>query len=112
MSIRLLRQAGPAVAAVMVAGCAGAQSALDPAGPQSARIGRLFWIYFGVDLAAYLGVGIVLVAALLTRGRRRRTPPILSPAAELEGRLTRVVGGSIVLVTVLLFTLLLADYTT
>src|SRR3954452_1022080 len=103
MSIRLLRQAGPAVAAVMVAGCAGPQSALDPAGPQSARIGRLFWAYFGVDLAAYVAVGTLLTIGLVRRGRRRRTPPILSPPADLERRLTRVVGSCVVVVTVLLF---------
>jgi cytochrome c oxidase subunit 2 len=108
---RLLR-AAPALGAAMISGCAGAQSALDPAGPQSARIGRLFWLYFGVDSAAYVAVGIVLVAGLLGRSRRRRTVPVLSPRADLERRLARWVTGSVVAVAVLLFVLLLGDYTT
>lgn len=106
---RLLRVAVPVAAS---AGCAGVQSALAPVGPQSARIGRLFWLYFGVSVVVYVGVGILITAALLRRGRRRRMPPLRSPPGPLEGRLARAVWGGVAVTAATLFVLLLGDYST
>jgi cytochrome c oxidase subunit 2 len=58
--------------AALLAGCAGAQSALDPAGPSAASIDRLgTWMYAGAVLVTLLVVGLMLVPFL-----RRREGPV------------------------------------
>jgi cytochrome c oxidase subunit 2 len=56
---------------VLPAGCAGPQSALDPAGPSAASIHRLgIWMYVGATLVTLLVTGLALVPFL----RRRERP--------------------------------------
>jgi cytochrome c oxidase subunit 2 len=88
-SFRLL---GLAMAPVLLGGCQGVQSALDPAGDQADRIAGLFWLFLGVLGAVYLLVLVLLLAALL--GLRQR--------AATEGRLTKLLtlwaGGTAVII--------------
>ena len=58
-----------AAAAVALGGCAGVQSALDPAGPAAARIADLWWIM----LAATLIPAIVVIGVILYAVRRAQT---------------------------------------
>src|SRR3954464_5575262 len=55
---------------LFLSGCRGSQSALDPAGPQAARIINLWWLMFYVTGAVFLVVMCFLAASLF---RSRRT---------------------------------------
>jgi cytochrome c oxidase subunit II len=58
--------------AVLLAGCAGRQSALDPAGPSAASIHRLgLWMYAGATLVVLLVTALAVVPFL-----RRREGPV------------------------------------
>jgi cytochrome c oxidase subunit II len=110
MKARLLqRSAGllPVVAAAVTSGCAGAQSALDPAGPQAARIGRLWWLMFWTCLVVFVAVMGVLVAAL-----RRRSREESGGEAEADRRAAKVVTGAVVVTAVILFGLMISDFVT
>jgi cytochrome c oxidase subunit II len=82
--------------AALLAGCAGQQSALDPAGPEARAVARLFWLMTGAGMLIWAAV----VAAYLHAGRRRRR--VWSQAAA--GRL--VLWGGAVAPAVLLLALL------
>ncbi|MFL5620775.1 MAG: cytochrome c oxidase subunit II [Gemmatimonadaceae bacterium] len=77
------------------------QSALDPAGPQSASIYRL-----GVGMVVVAALVYVVVVAVLLAIVRRRTPPedVRSPAREARARRTIVisVGATVAILFVLL----------
>lgn len=58
------------LASVLVVGCAGPQSALDPAGPSAASIHRLgIWMYIGATLVTLLVTALALVPFLHRRER-------------------------------------------
>lgn len=82
--------------AVLAAGCAGRQSALDPAGPAAEAIAGIWWAMFWGALAVWLLV-MALVSWALFRGRNTR-------ALAHPQRL--IVGGGLVLPPVLLAGLL------
>ncbi|MFC7608041.1 cytochrome c oxidase subunit II [Teichococcus aestuarii] len=65
---RLSRRAAPG-AALLLAGCSGPLSTLDPAGPGAASVATLWWVMFFVATAILLGVCAV---ALYTLRRERR----------------------------------------
>jgi cytochrome c oxidase subunit 2 len=46
----------------------GASSALEPAGPQAARLAHVYWIFFFVCAAVYLVVAALLLVAISRRG--------------------------------------------
>jgi cytochrome c oxidase subunit 2 len=103
-----------AVCAVLVSsGCRGAQSALDPAGVQSARLENLWWIFFSITAAVYVLVMAVLVIALV---RRRTgdaaTAPDTKPDAAREKRIGNTIKGAIALTTVVLFVLMIVSFRT
>src|SRR5690606_14339449 len=79
----------------LLAGCAGPQSALDPAGPSASAIAGIWWGLFWMALAVWLLVTVLLLAGL----RRRRH---LSEA----GARRLIVAGGLVLPTVVLLGLL------
>jgi cytochrome c oxidase subunit II len=55
---------------LVVAGCGGRQSSLDPKGPQARDIDSLWW---GMMTVAWVGLGVVVVLLALAYRRRRRT---------------------------------------
>jgi cytochrome c oxidase subunit 2 len=80
---------------VHLLGCAGPQSALEPAGRDAAQIADLFWWMTGVGLLAWLAVAVIALRAL--------GPPPARPERAQQ----LVVGlGGVVLPTVLLTVLL------
>jgi len=88
------------------------QSALDPAGPQAARIGSLWWLMLAVCAAVY---ALVLLAMLWGAARRRRWPAageVVRPAEESERRLGRWVAGATAVSAVILLGLLVASVMT
>jgi cytochrome c oxidase subunit 2 len=81
---------------------AGAQSALDPAGPNAAAIARLSWIMFGGGVLV-LALVMALTALALRRGRSRRI--IAAQAAVIAGGIALPV---VVLTALLVYGLVLA----
>jgi cytochrome c oxidase subunit II len=101
---------------LLLSGCAGVQSALDPAGPQAGRINGLWWLMFYTLLAVFL---IVMCALLLAAFRRRRPfsgemadMPDTKPEPARERRMSHTVMGGVVITIVILFVLLISSYLT
>ncbi|WP_202844686.1 cytochrome c oxidase subunit II [Luteimonas saliphila] len=84
-----------APAAPLATACRGPQSALDPAGPAADAIATSWWLMFGAGSAAW---AMVVVLALLAM----RPGRALTPRAGTQ----LIVGGGVVLPTVLLAALL------
>lgn len=85
--------------ALLLAGCAGVQSALDPYGPQAGSIARMSWIIFAVATVILLAVTVMTVLAV--RRRREERPGL----TERQGWILVIVSGVAVPV-VLLFAFL------
>src|SRR3954453_6260777 len=96
----------------LISGCSGRQSALSPAGPQARRILHLWELYLGVAVLVYTVVMALVIGAIVFRGRRRKTAPILAPAQPTESRLTRNVVIGVALTTLTLLGLLAGDFAT
>jgi cytochrome c oxidase subunit 2 len=96
--------AGLVATVALLTGCGGVQSALDPAGPQAARISDLWWLMFAVCTAVFVAViGVLLYAVLLARERPNAATP------EAERRRAVAVGGAVAATVVILFVLLIAS---
>jgi cytochrome c oxidase subunit II len=80
------------VVVVVLGGCQGVQSALDPAGDQADGIAGLFWVFLGVLGAIYLLVLVLLAGALLGVRQRAATP------GRLNGLLMAWAGGTAVII--------------
>jgi cytochrome c oxidase subunit II len=89
--------------------CDGVQSALDPAGPQAARIERLWWFLLIVSTAVFLLVLAATAAAVL---RRRR--PIVAPEVEIhrERRLHTAILVATIATAATLFVFLIVNFST
>jgi cytochrome c oxidase subunit 2 len=80
-----------------LAGCRGAQSALDPAGEGAARIATLFWVMLAGSGIIWLGMMALTVAAIRAR-----------PEAQSQRRTALlIIGGGAILPTVVLTALLI-----
>jgi len=97
-------------------GCRGAQSALDPAGPQAGRIGGLWWLMFYTLSAVF----VIVMALLLVAALRRRKPisseaalaPDTKPDPAGDRRSALAVGGGIIVTVIILFVLLVSSFLT
>jgi cytochrome c oxidase subunit 2 len=92
------------------------QSALDPAAREAAHISQLWWLYFWVLTAVFVGVAIWLFLAI-SRGASIRPEEKLpdlngEPAPGSDSRATRVVGTCLIATVIILFTLLVIDFFT
>lgn len=99
------------VTVMLLAGCAGEQTALNPAGLQAKRIGSLFWIYTGIGTTVYVLIAIVLLVALYRRKRKSDTEPE-KPDQRAERGLRSAVLVSIGVTVVILFVLVFLEYLT
>lgn len=90
---------------LLLAGCSGWQSTLDPHSAEAGRLADLFWIFTGVNAAIWLSVAAVLMCTL-RRGGGSRAPEEDHPAAVR--RKTVIVSGLVALTALILtgFTLL------
>jgi cytochrome c oxidase subunit 2 len=104
--LRVVPLAAVAAALTSISGCSGIQSALDPAGLQSARINRLWWLMFWTCLVVFLTVMGALIVAM-QRGRTQT-----QAGSGSERKLTNVVAGAIAVTVVILFGLMVSDYVT
>jgi cytochrome c oxidase subunit 2 len=80
-----------AVAAWGLAGCAGPQSVLDPAGPSAAAIAMVWWWMFGVAVVVLAGICVIWLLAM----RPRAEAPDEDAARRIQRRW--LVGGGLVL---------------
>lgn len=93
-----MRAVPTAVGPLLLSGCAGVQSALDPAGVSAQAIAQVWWWMLGVS-----GVVLVAVLVLWLSGMRRRRGARQRPAGSGK---TWLIGGGIVLPTVAIVALL------
>ncbi|HYE15507.1 MAG TPA: cytochrome c oxidase subunit II [Pyrinomonadaceae bacterium] len=103
---------------LLLSGCRGSQSALDPAGAQAGRIGQHLWMMLYVLGGVYLIVMAFLVAAVLRpRGSSygdsvSKVEPDTGPDAGRERRMSRVVLAGIAATVAILFALLVSSFLT
>jgi cytochrome c oxidase subunit 2 len=85
------------------------QSALNSAGPQAARIERLYWLIFWISVVVFVLVVAVMSGAVARRRVRQSglamPPPILDTAGP-DGVATKIVGVATAITVVVLFFLL------
>lgn len=88
------------------------QSVLDAAGPQSARIERLYWLIFWISLLVFVLVIGTLSGAIAKRRARRGEPEIPAPILDTKAAdqtATKIVGAAVAVTVVTLFVLLVAS---
>lgn len=89
----------PVSGALLLGGCAGWQSALDPQGPDAEALARLFWLFTGVSGVVWVLVMIALGAAIARRRLRPRPPigelddPLATDAAQ-DRRARNIIAGA------------------
>lgn len=112
-----MKRAARAALALALAGC-GRPAALDPAGPQAARIADLWWLSFAVVAAVYAAV-LVALALAVARGRRARResagdgPPAPRPPDPARTRrIALVIGAASAASAAVLLVLLVASVRT
>jgi cytochrome c oxidase subunit II len=92
-----------ALPAVLLSGCSGWQSSLDPRGPQAEALTQLFWLFTAISAVVWVLVVIALAIALAHR-HAPRPDPLLTDEAQ-ERRFTLVVGTALGLTAVTLLAL-------
>jgi len=106
------------VATTLLSGCGGLQSVVNPAGPQSNDISKLWWLMFYVSAAVFVVVIIFLFLALAS-GRKRNAlarkpgdyaPPDVTPHQEGETKRRNIVVSATVLTVVILFVFLMESF--
>jgi cytochrome c oxidase subunit 2 len=99
----------------LLSGCGGVHSALNPAGPQSERISRLWWLMFYVCTVVFILV-IISIAVAVYRSRKKQSTTFdtayITPELMSEQRLARVVTGAVLLTCIILFGFLVASFRT
>jgi cytochrome c oxidase subunit 2 len=105
-----------ATIAALWMGCAGSQSALDPAGIQASRIGSLWWLFLGVCVGIFCLVMVFtllpLRKAYLSDASMKADAPILFPEAKKYRRLTLTVSAGLAVTALIVFWLSLSDFYT
>jgi len=87
----------------------GLHSAVDPSGPQAARIAQLWWLMFWVSAGVFVAVTAFLFVALFRSAvSRQRT----AGRAEAQRRTGAVVGGASIVTALIIVGLLLVDVST
>jgi cytochrome c oxidase subunit 2 len=109
---RRLSLAIPAWAGLLTNGCGGGglQSVLDPAGPQSANINRLWWFMLVTCAVVLVLVLLVLGIALLRRSKESPTELPGKETKESDKRRTLIVGAATALTIVILFAFMVDSF--
>jgi cytochrome c oxidase subunit II len=95
---------------VCLSACGGIQNSINPAGPQSQNISRIWWLMFIVCSVVFV---MVMIAVLLSLRRRTGGPdeaPILEPPPEQERRRRNVVISAVSITIIVLFVFLIASF--
>jgi len=96
------------VAAASTLACSGNESALDPAGPQAARINGMAWYMFAVSALVWMAV----VTALLIAARKGSTRDLADQSDSMNARLKRPVVTATSITVLILIGLLVYDVAT
>lgn len=91
-----LHCAAATAAGLLLAGCSGPRSVIDPAGPSAQRIAEIWWVMFSGAVVIWAGIVMFILIALL-RGENTRGP-------RQPQRL--IIGGGLVFPAIVLGTLL------
>jgi cytochrome c oxidase subunit II len=78
---------------LLLAGCSGWQSALDPQGPQAGDLAKLFWIFTSVLGIVWVLTMLALIASLWPNARTRTDALTADPGNER--RMTSVVASAV-----------------
>ena len=93
---------------LLLSGCAGWQSALDPQGPHAKHIASIIWLFIGVCTAVWLAVMVALAIALVRRRAERAEP--LNVDAVREMRASRVILACTMLTAITVIALTILSY--
>lgn len=106
----------PSAFCLLLSGCVGAQSSLDPAGPQAQHIARIWWQMFFILAAIFL---IVMTTLAIATWRRRasanseaESQSVLKPDVGSEWRMSTLVASAVVITVFILFILLISSFLT
>jgi cytochrome c oxidase subunit 2 len=82
-----------AAGAILLGGCAGAPSTLDPRGPEASRVATLWWLMFAVAVVVF----VVVTALLLIAVARARRPEAQNDARPHDRRalILVLIGGAL-----------------
>jgi cytochrome c oxidase subunit 2 len=112
----VLQKMAVALCGLVLSGCGGNQSALNPAGIQASRIGNLWWLFLSVCGVVYL---IVMACTLFplqggpsSSDSMKADAPILSSNPIRLRRMTWVVTSSVIVTALIVFALSLSDFFT
>ena len=110
---RASRRVASGILAVAVAGCAGSQNALDPAGPPNRSVNHLFWAMLIVSSIIWVAVVVAALWALISRRRRTREDlePVVIVPNERHRREVGIVTGLVGATVVILLLFLVYDFT-
>ncbi len=94
--------------ALLLSGCSGWQSALDPQGPQAQHLAFIIWLFTAVCTAIWVAVMVALLIALIRRRIERHDPLQTDAAREL--RAGRVILACTALTTITVIALTIVSY--
>ncbi len=103
------RRAVAALPLLGIAGCAGVQSSLDPAGVQASRISGLWWFMLAVSTAVFV---LVMAATAYAVMHRRRGVLTMAEDARRERRIAVAVGAATGITVLTLFAFLIVNLST
>jgi cytochrome c oxidase subunit 2 len=101
----------------LVGGCRGPRDVLAPASLETGSVSSLWWLFCGVAVAVFLVVMLFLLGAIRRAQRDRElaalaAPEIPEPTEPTERRLSAVISSAVGITIVILFGLLLVDFST
>jgi cytochrome c oxidase subunit 2 len=89
---------------LLLAGCQGWQSALDPQGPEASLLADLFWLFTWIATAVWVMTMLALLLALRRRRSATADPLAVDPAGERRMGVVVASAVALTLVTVLFLT--------
>ncbi|MER9399297.1 cytochrome c oxidase subunit II [Mesorhizobium sp. M0615] len=105
---RLVSMAFATAGALLLQGCAGWQSALDPKGPAASELAWLIWFFTALCAVVWVLVMIALVVPLMMRSRAQAEP--LAIKAGADDRKLRAVMTAVGLTAIVLIGLTLLSF--
>jgi cytochrome c oxidase subunit 2 len=114
--MRAIARPAAALSTLLLSGCTGWQSALDPHGPGARSIAWLFWVFTALSVVVWTLVMIALAAAVIWR-RFRPVDPFarfdpLRPDPATDKRATRIIVGAVGATVLILLVLTGSSYVT
>ena len=85
---------------LLLAGCSGPQSSLDPHGPEADALASLFWSFTGFLTLVWIATMIALLLALRPRVEVARDPLAVEPGGERGMVLTVAAATALTVVSV------------